>query len=286
MSAARRWLPSAPGPRSARVRCLCAQAQAAHSCRPRRAAGHSDRPPVRRLCAACAPPVRRLCAPPWRGGAAAAGRAVCARQQRRAGPRALTLGHTLPRCASRLQERGDKKDSKKAKVERDETESEDDEVGEMVGEDEDEGTKGDYPYIKKVKLSNFMCHNNFTADFIKEINFIGGENGTGKSSILAAIAFGLGTKAEATGRAHNLKDFIGPHDDRAIVEVHMVQTSRDRFTQKLPHGTYTHTLPEEFIVERTVPYLSHIFSLSASHHTPPTPSPFFSPALSENDTPE
>ena len=241
---------------------------------------------MRRLCAACAPPVRRLCAPPWRGGAAAAGRAVCARQQRRAGPRALTLGHTLPRCASRLQERGDKKDSKKAKVERDETESEDDEVGEMVGEDEDEGTKGDYPYIKKVKLSNFMCHNNFTADFIKEINFIGGENGTGKSSILAAIAFGLGTKAEATGRAHNLKDFIGPHDDRAIVEVHMVQTSRDRFTQKLPHGTYTHTLPEEFIVERTVPYLSHIFSLSASHHTPPTPSPFFSPALSENDTPE
>ena len=27
--------------------------------------------------------------------------------------------------------------------------------------------KDAYPYIKRVKLSNFMCHNNFTTDFIK-----------------------------------------------------------------------------------------------------------------------
>ena len=52
----------------------------------------------------------------------------------------LTLGHALSRRASSLQERGDKKDSKKAKVERDETESEDDEVEEMDGKDEEEGT--------------------------------------------------------------------------------------------------------------------------------------------------
>ena len=63
----------------------------------------------------------------------------------------------------------------------------------------------DFPYISRVNLKNFMCHSNFTTEFIPEINFIGGENGTGKSSVLTAIAFGLGARAEETGRGSNVR---------------------------------------------------------------------------------
>ena len=93
-----------------------------------------------------------------------------------------------------------------------------------------------------------MCHANFTTEFIPEINFIGGENGTGKSSVLTALAFGLGARAEVTGRGNNVKEFIGPHDDRTIVTVHIVQSKSDPFKTKLPGGM----LSDTFLVERTV----------------------------------
>jgi chromosome segregation ATPase len=93
-----------------------------------------------------------------------------------------------------------------------------------------------------------MCHANFTTKFIPEINFIGGENGTGKSAVLTALAFGLGARAEVTGRGNNVKEFIGPHDDRTIVTVHIVQPKSDPFKTKLPGGV----LSDTFLVERTV----------------------------------
>ena len=59
---------------------------------------------------------------------------------------------------------------------------------------------------ERTRRSLVPCHDNDrlpstsdTGASCAEINFIGGENGTGKSSILAAIAFGLGSRAEATG---------------------------------------------------------------------------------------
>ena len=106
----------------------------------------------------------------------------------------------------------------------------------------------DYPYVSKINLKNFMCHANFTAEFIPEINFIGGENGTGKSSVLTALAFGLGARAEVTGRGTSVKDFIGTHDDRTIVTVHIVQSKSDPDRTRLPGGV----LSETFLVERTV----------------------------------
>ena len=81
---------------------------------------------------------------------------------------------------------------------------------------------------------------------LSQVNFVGGDNGSGKSSILTAIAFGFGVRAEATGRAHANKDFVGPYDEHATVAMRIVQTANDKFTPKLPQGD----LPDEFIIER------------------------------------
>ncbi|CCF56039.1 hypothetical protein KAFR_0A06040 [Kazachstania africana CBS 2517] len=62
--------------------------------------------------------------------------------------------------------------------------------------------------LKKVILRNFMCHENFEMELGPRLNFIVGNNGSGKSAILTAIAVGLGVKASETNRGVSLKDLI------------------------------------------------------------------------------
>lgn len=63
-------------------------------------------------------------------------------------------------------------------------------------------------YIKKVILRNFMCHEHFELELGSRLNFIVGNNGSGKSAILTAITIGLGAKASETNRGSSLKDLI------------------------------------------------------------------------------
>lgn len=63
-------------------------------------------------------------------------------------------------------------------------------------------------YIKKIVLRNFMCHEYFEMEFGPILNFIVGNNGSGKSAILTAITVGLGAKASETNRGNSLKDLI------------------------------------------------------------------------------
>mmetsp|Transcript_6219 Transcript_6219/g.9089 ORF Transcript_6219/g.9089 Transcript_6219/m.9089 type:complete len:344 (+) Transcript_6219:140-1171(+) len=62
--------------------------------------------------------------------------------------------------------------------------------------------------IKKIQVENFMCHRKLTVDLCRNVNFIHGQNGSGKSAILAAIQICLGAGARRTNRAKNLKDLI------------------------------------------------------------------------------
>lgn len=88
--------------------------------------------------------------------------------------------------------------------------------------------------IKRVYVENFMCHRKFTIDFCRNVNFITGQNGSGKSAILAAIQICLGAGARNTHRAGNLKDLIRkdgasnqPTD--AIIRVSLMNEGSDAY---------------------------------------------------------
>ena len=62
--------------------------------------------------------------------------------------------------------------------------------------------------ISEVYVENFMCHRKLTVKLCRNVNFISGQNGSGKSAILAAIQICLGAGAKRTHRAKNLKELI------------------------------------------------------------------------------
>lgn len=62
--------------------------------------------------------------------------------------------------------------------------------------------------ITRIYVENFMCHRKLTVDLCRNVNFIHGQNGSGKSAILAAVQICLGAGARRTHRARNLKDLI------------------------------------------------------------------------------
>ncbi|KAL3906961.1 MAG: hypothetical protein SGILL_009066, partial [Bacillariaceae sp.] len=62
--------------------------------------------------------------------------------------------------------------------------------------------------IQKIYVENFMCHKKMSTDLCRNVNFIYGQNGSGKSAILAAIQICLGAGARRTNRARNLKELV------------------------------------------------------------------------------
>lgn len=63
-------------------------------------------------------------------------------------------------------------------------------------------------YIRRINLRNFMCHEHFELELGPKLNFIVGNNGSGKSAILTAIAVALGAKVADTNRGRALRDLI------------------------------------------------------------------------------
>ncbi len=62
--------------------------------------------------------------------------------------------------------------------------------------------------IQEVYVENFMCHRKLSVKLCRNVNFIHGQNGSGKSAILTAIQVCLGAGARRTHRARNLKDLV------------------------------------------------------------------------------
>lgn len=62
--------------------------------------------------------------------------------------------------------------------------------------------------LESVEVHEFMCHKHFSFSLGPLINFICGQNGSGKSAILTAIILCLGGKASTTNRGGSLKRFI------------------------------------------------------------------------------
>ncbi|CBJ48925.1 smc-like protein [Ectocarpus siliculosus] len=104
--------------------------------------------------------------------------------------------------------------------------------------------KSEAGVVLKINVSNFMCHRKLTVPLCKQVNFINGRNGSGKSAILAALQICLGAKAHLTHRAKKMTDFIrhGWKGD-AVLEVTLLNTE---------HGFMFEEYGESITIRRTI----------------------------------
>ena len=75
--------------------------------------------------------------------------------------------------------------------------------------------------IESITCYNFMCHERLHVELGPLINFIVGENGSGKSAVLTALTLCLGGKASDTNRGGSLKSFVkeGRDQGRLVVKI-------------------------------------------------------------------
>ena len=97
----------------------------------------------------------------------------------------------------------------------------------------------------RVKVTNFMCHHNLEVELGPRINFIVGENGSGKSAVLTAMCLTLGANSRKTERSvKGLKGFIREGANFAKLEV----TIRNMGPDALDVESYGNSIT----VERTI----------------------------------
>mmetsp|Transcript_43500 Transcript_43500/g.103388 ORF Transcript_43500/g.103388 Transcript_43500/m.103388 type:complete len:1198 (+) Transcript_43500:70-3663(+) len=107
-----------------------------------------------------------------------------------------------------------------------------------------------FPYLSKLVLNNFQCHNHHTVNLNKKLNFVTGDNGSGKSSLLQAMSIALGAKSSDTARMSSLKDFVGDFGKKAKIELHVMQPKDDMYRGTSISGERFDQDPE-LIIERT-----------------------------------
>ncbi|TLD15784.1 uncharacterized protein PgNI_00441 [Pyricularia grisea] len=83
--------------------------------------------------------------------------------------------------------------------------------------------------LLRVECVNFMCHERLNVELGPLMNFIVGENGSGKSAILTAITVCLGGKASSTNRAGSLKALVKSGQQQAILSVTIKNEGLDAF---------------------------------------------------------
>lgn len=117
--------------------------------------------------------------------------------------------------------------------------------------------------ILKIQLKNFMCHRNMVVEFNKRANLLVGNNGSGKSAVLAALTIGLGCSASATNRSSSLKrkfalrgclkttlhctsllELIKHGESQATIEIHLENDSVEAYERDV-YG-------DKIIVTRTI----------------------------------
>ncbi|KAN0019793.1 hypothetical protein ACTFIU_003015 [Dictyostelium citrinum] len=83
--------------------------------------------------------------------------------------------------------------------------------------------------IESITLENFMCHRHFKLDFCSNVNFIAGENGSGKSAVLIALIVCLGAKAGFTNRGSKLSDLVKAETNTAVITVKLRNQGQEAF---------------------------------------------------------
>ncbi|PWA83394.1 P-loop containing nucleoside triphosphate hydrolases superfamily protein [Artemisia annua] len=83
--------------------------------------------------------------------------------------------------------------------------------------------------VSKIRVENFMCHSHMEINLADHVNFITGQNGSGKSAILTALCIAFGCRAKSTDRATTLKQFIKTGCSYSLVHVEITNRGEDAF---------------------------------------------------------
>ncbi|KAI8377087.1 P-loop containing nucleoside triphosphate hydrolase protein, partial [Choanephora cucurbitarum] len=75
--------------------------------------------------------------------------------------------------------------------------------------------------IVKITLRNFVTYDYCEIFPGPQMNMIIGPNGTGKSTIVCAIALGLGGSPSLLGRARNINEFVKTGADEAVITIEL-----------------------------------------------------------------
>nr|XP_042704630.1 structural maintenance of chromosomes protein 6 isoform X2 [Chrysemys picta bellii] len=93
-----------------------------------------------------------------------------------------------------------------------------------------QSTSGEVGIIESIQLKNFMCHSMLGPfQFGSNVNFVVGNNGSGKSAVLTALIVGLGGKATTTNRGSSLKVFVKDGETSADVSITLRNRGKDAF---------------------------------------------------------
>ncbi|XP_064195254.1 structural maintenance of chromosomes protein 6-like [Anguilla rostrata] len=129
----------------------------------------------------------------------------------------------------------DESNHKRARSEQVDDDSEDEE--EMVGPSQatlttapSVKTCGEVGLVESISLRNFMCHSLLGPfSFGDNVNFVIGNNGSGKSAILTALIVGLGGKATTTNRGSSVKGFVKEGESSADVCIKLRNRGQDAY---------------------------------------------------------
>ncbi|KAJ3194735.1 hypothetical protein HK101_002016 [Irineochytrium annulatum] len=94
---------------------------------------------------------------------------------------------------------------------------------EIRAKDDNAGT------VEHVELVNFMCHKYLQISLCKNINFIVGHNGSGKSAILTALTICLGGKATFTNRGTSVKSLLKEGEKVGAVTIKVANRGSEAF---------------------------------------------------------
>eukprot|EP00818_Percolomonas_sp_WS_P008954 CAMPEP_0117445174 /NCGR_PEP_ID=MMETSP0759-20121206/5651_1 /TAXON_ID=63605 /ORGANISM="Percolomonas cosmopolitus, Strain WS" /LENGTH=1096 /DNA_ID=CAMNT_0005237325 /DNA_START=191 /DNA_END=3481 /DNA_ORIENTATION=+ len=95
--------------------------------------------------------------------------------------------------------------------------------------DDEEAAARDAGQIEYLHLENFMCHRNLEVELRAGVNVITGNNGSGKSAILAALQVALGSKAKSTNRGTSMKEVIKEGEESCRVTVYLSNGGEDAY---------------------------------------------------------
>ncbi|OZJ06471.1 hypothetical protein BZG36_00537 [Bifiguratus adelaidae] len=87
--------------------------------------------------------------------------------------------------------------------------------------------------IVRVTLKNFVTYDSITFTPGPHLNMIIGPNGTGKSTIVCAIALGLGGSTSLLGRAKDISDFVKTGKEKATIEIEIKSSNANRSPIKI-----------------------------------------------------